>query len=64
MGIEAGTPIDFILEDASAEEDEVCGACEGATWLRLIAAYVRGGCYVIFCAGCGKPLDSRWTIVP
>jgi hypothetical protein len=64
MSIEDGSPHDLILEDASADEEELCPACESMRWLRLIAAYTRGACYVVYCGDCGKPSDARWTILP
>ena len=64
MGIESGGPRDIIVEDASDENDEVCPCCNDMDWLRAIVAYKKGACYVIFCGGCGKPVEERWTILP
>lgn len=62
--IEDGGPTHLILEDASDEEDEICPHCEGFVWFRLIAAYRIGCCYVLFCAGCGRIFQKKWTILP
>jgi hypothetical protein len=56
-----GPPLDLILEDASAEEDELCPSCNDMLWLRLIADYKNGICYVIYCASCGKPVETKWN---
>ena len=65
MEIEYGQPHDCILEDASEDEEfEKCPCCGDNHWLRLIACYEKGACWVIYCAGCGKPVQKRWTIIP
>jgi hypothetical protein len=56
-----GKPIDLIIEDASTDEDELCPSCEDMDWLRLIADYKNGVCYVIYCGECGKPAEKRWN---
>lgn len=63
MTIEEGGPLDYVLEDCSDEEDEWCPVCEEVVWLRLIAAYQRGTCWVLFCAGCGRTFKEKWTLL-
>ena len=63
MSIEDGGPKDLILEDAEAET-EVCPVCESENWLRAIAGYTNGACWVIFCADCGRTIEERWNILP
>jgi len=53
-------PDDWIVEPAEYETD-LCPACEGDTWFRIIATYDRGAFYSIFCGDCGKPIEERWT---
>lgn len=65
MGIEDGGPTEVHLEPADDEADwEECPCCGEDRWLRAIAAYQRGTCWVIFCAGCGKPIQEKWGILP
>lgn len=65
MGIEESGLFDIIVEDASEEEAfEECPCCGAEHWLRAIACYIKGACWVIYCAGCGKPVQKRWNIIP
>ncbi len=57
-----GASMDIILEDA--EEEEECPICEGDRWLRAIAVYERGSCWVIYCADCGRSIEERWNTLP
>jgi hypothetical protein len=59
-----GKPVDLMLEDASSDEDELCPACNDMKWLRLIADYKNGVCYVIYCEACGKPVEKKWNSKP
>ena len=63
MSIEDATPRDVIVEAADTETEQ-CPACESENWLRAIAGYDKGACWVIFCADCGKTLDERWNMLP
>jgi hypothetical protein len=56
-----GKAVDMIIEDASSDEDELCPSCEDMDWLRLIADYKNGVCYVIYCGKCGKSIEKRWN---
>lgn len=53
-------PDDWIVEPAEYET-EICAHCEADDWMRAIAIYARGCCYVIYCGGCGKSIEERWT---
>ena len=64
MGIEDGGPTGIIVEDASEDDDELCPCCDDLDWLRAIATYKKGACYVIFCGSCGKTIEEKWTIAP
>jgi hypothetical protein len=65
MGIEDDDLAEVIIESAEDETDwEECPCCEAAEWLRAIAAYPKGACWVIYCGGCGKTVQKRWTIAP
>jgi len=65
MGIEDGGPTEVHVEPADEDADwERCPACEEVQWLRAIAAYEKGACWVIYCGGCGKPIEKRWNILP
>ena len=66
MSIEQSGLVDDILAPADDEDvdGEVCPACQSPYWFRLIASYMRGACWVIYCAGCGKPIEARWNIIP
>jgi len=64
MGIEDGGLREVIVEDATDEEEECCPCCGGERWVRAIAAYNSGACWVLYCADCGKPLQKKWTILP
>lgn len=59
-----GQPLEVHLEDASGDEDELCPDCEDMDWLRLIADYKNGVCYVIYCGSCGKPVEKKWNPKP
>lgn len=59
-----GRALDLHLEDASAEEDEICPSCNDLLWFRLIADYKNGVCYVIYCGSCGKPVEKKWNPKP
>ena len=66
MGIEDGGLVEAIVEDASdvTEDEGPCPCCHELHWLRVIAAYARGACWVIYCGNCGKPIEERWSILP
>jgi hypothetical protein len=65
MSIEESHPDEVHLEPADEQAEwEECPCCGESTWYRLIAAYVRGACYVIYCGGCGKPFEQKWNILP
>jgi hypothetical protein len=62
MSIEDGGPQDFLLE--AADEDEVCPICDADNWLRAVAIYKRGACWIIYCGDCGRTIEERWNILP
>ena len=66
MGIEDGGPTEVIVEaaDDAVEELGACPCCHELNWLRAIAAYRSGACFVIYCGNCGKTVEERWNIVP
>lgn len=53
-------PTDVIVEPAEFETEE-CPSCAGQTWMRAISVYKRGVSYVIYCAGCGGPIEENWS---
>ena len=63
MSIEDGGPKDYIIEEVEGEVED-CPCCETNNWLRAIAAYERGTCWVIYCADCGRTAEERWNILP
>jgi hypothetical protein len=64
MSVEDGGPVEVWVEPADDDWDEVCPGCEKDTWLRAIAGYRTGACWVVFCGGCGKTIQKRWNILP
>lgn len=65
MGIEDGGVTEAIIEPADDDADwERCPCCGDVGWMRLIAAYSRGSCWVIYCGSCGKPIEKRWNMLP
>jgi hypothetical protein len=66
VGVEDGGIVDLILElaEESAEDEGPCPCCGEFDWLRAIASYMGGACWVVFCGGCGRPLEQRWNIIP
>lgn len=65
MSIEEGGLTDLFIEDANEAADfENCPCCERSNWLRAIAAYTRGACWVIYCGDCGRAFEERWNIAP
>jgi hypothetical protein len=64
MSIESDGLNEVLIEDCSDEEDELCPCCNDLNWLRLVAAYPRGACWVIYCGSCGKSFQERWNIIP
>ena len=63
MGVEDSGLTEVLVEPAE-DEDEACPCCEADNWLRAIAAYNRGACWVIYCGDCGRPVQHRWNIIP
>jgi len=56
---------EILIEAADDDMDwERCPCCEHLEWLRIIAGYKRGACWVIFCAACGGIVEERWTSLP
>ena len=64
MSIEDGGLVDAIIECCNDEEEELCPSCNDMDWLRLIAGYQKGACWVIYCGTCGKTFEERWNIIP
>jgi len=64
MGIEDGGLVDALIEDVSDEEDSLCPACNDMLWLRVVAVYPRGTCWVLYCGACGRMLQERWNMLP
>lgn len=65
MGVEDGGLTNALVESAVDDmDDEDCPCCESSNWLRAVAAYTSGSCWVIYCGGCGKTVQRRWNIVP
>jgi hypothetical protein len=63
MGIEDGGLVEVHVEQAD-DEDEACPCCEADDWVRAIAVYPKGACWVIYCGGCGKVIQQKWNIIP
>lgn len=66
MGIEESGLSDALVE--SAEEDNdwencPCPGCKEAIWLRLVAVYGTGTCWVVYCGGCGKTIQKQWNFI-
>jgi len=65
MGIEDGGLNEVHVESVEDDSEwEECPCCETSNWLRAIAAYPRGACWVVYCGDCGKTIQERWNIVP
>ena len=65
MSVEEARPAEVIIEPIEEwESDGPCPCCEVEVWLRLVARYSRGCCWVIFCSGCGTLVQKRWTLLP
>ena len=66
MGIEDGGLVEAIVEGAEDEVEDMgaCPCCHELAWVRLIAAYARGSCWVLYCGNCGKPTHEQWNILP
>jgi hypothetical protein len=65
MEIEEGGPTEALIEPANSEAEwEECPCCGECNWLRVVAAYATGACWVIYCGGCGKKLDGKWNRLP
>lgn len=64
MGIEDGGLTNALIEEAEDDLDwEECPCCGDIAWLRVVAAYARGTCWVVFCGGCGKPVMEKWNLL-
>jgi len=64
MSIEDGGLAEAIVESADEEDWEDCPCCGYSDWLRAIATYPGGACFVVYCGECGKPVQKRWNIAP
>lgn len=65
MSIEESGFKEAIVEEGDEEADwEECPCCGDTDWVRAIAVYERGTCWVLFCGGCGKPIQEKWNILP
>ena len=66
MGIEDGGLDEVIVEGAEDEADDMgaCPRCHELAWIRMIAVYARGSCWVICCGNCGDIIEKRWNVLP
>jgi len=65
MGIENGGLVETYIgavEDIDEIDQWNCFICGGEEWVRLIAIYAKGSCWVTFCGECGTVVQKRWSI--
>lgn len=62
MSIEDGGPLKLYIEPASEADDELCAECDDLCWERLVAYYLNGSCWVLYCGACGVILQKKWKL--